>query len=245
MPRFTSLLATAFLLAGSLAAQADVENTNSSAEIDFHDSNTETSTHNTIVLELEARMQGGGLLYDQIFNVPLADPLVQAGIADAESILTGAGAGSFLGPTLINSFTSTNTVTSFGTNVSTTDYTATKTFSGSGSVFVGDWGVCQHYSLGADGYPGVSDCTGGSEVLVSLAGGLRTVIDTFDLSFVTTTVTTFISITNQNTLIYEIDGIPAVDAGVPEPAAWMLLLLGFGGLGLVLRHRRRQRLLPA
>jgi hypothetical protein len=28
-------------------------------------------------------------------------------------------------------------------------------------------------------------------------------------------------------------------ATVPEPAGWAMLLLGFGGLGVVLRHRRR------
>ena len=29
------------------------------------------------------------------------------------------------------------------------------------------------------------------------------------------------------------------DAGVPEPASWALMLTGFGGLGAMLRARRR------
>jgi hypothetical protein len=32
-----------------------------------------------------------------------------------------------------------------------------------------------------------------------------------------------------------------VTTGVPEPASWALMLVGFGGLGGVLRHTRRQR----
>ena len=41
------------------------------------------------------------------------------------------------------------------------------------------------------------------------------------------------------------DALPPGDpptAGVPEPASWALMLLGFGGLGAALRARRRTRL---
>ena len=31
---------------------------------------------------------------------------------------------------------------------------------------------------------------------------------------------------------------PTADVGVPEPAAWAMMLVGFGGLGAVLRRRR-------
>lgn len=36
-----------------------------------------------------------------------------------------------------------------------------------------------------------------------------------------------------------------VGGGVPEPASWALMLLGFGGMGAALRHRRRAAAVPA
>ncbi len=43
-----------------------------------------------------------------------------------------------------------------------------------------------------------------------------------------------------NMVVYGGDAIPVRDNGVPEPAAWALMLLGFGGIGATLRSRRRQ-----
>ena len=34
-------------------------------------------------------------------------------------------------------------------------------------------------------------------------------------------------------------------AGVPEPATWALMILGFGGVGALLRRRRREAFAPA
>ena len=41
---------------------------------------------------------------------------------------------------------------------------------------------------------------------------------------------------------YNILTIPDLSGGVPEPASWALMLLGFGGMGLMLRRRARSRL---
>ena len=38
---------------------------------------------------------------------------------------------------------------------------------------------------------------------------------------------------------FEFDTLAARSAGVPEPAAWGLMILGFGGIGAVLRRRRQ------
>ena len=35
----------------------------------------------------------------------------------------------------------------------------------------------------------------------------------------------------------------AVTAAVPEPATWAMMLLGFGGIGMTIRHRRSRRLM--
>src|SRR5271169_1528696 len=73
-----------------------------------------TENINTYSTELTAQMQGGPVLYNQIFPVPFADPVFQSAIGSAESVLTGAGAVSFLGPTLASSTdtlsSTTNTV---------------------------------------------------------------------------------------------------------------------------------------
>jgi len=40
------------------------------------------------------------------------------------------------------------------------------------------------------------------------------------------------------------NGLLAAVAPVPEPSTWALMLLGFGGMGLAMRHGRRRRLTP-
>jgi hypothetical protein len=42
------------------------------------------------------------------------------------------------------------------------------------------------------------------------------------------------------TATYEIDGLTSAVAGVPELATWTMLLLGFGGIGFMLRENRRK-----
>lgn len=42
-----------------------------------------------------------------------------------------------------------------------------------------------------------------------------------------------------NLVVYGGNGIPVRNDGVPEPAAWALMLLGFGGIGAAMRSRRK------
>jgi len=102
---------------------------------------------------LIAQMEGGPVLYDQSFLVPFADPTFQSAIGTAESLLTGAGAVSFLGPTLTSS---TNTLSSTTNTVQTGEsgclicetpnvsFTTTE-YIGPQTIDVGDFGVCQSY----------------------------------------------------------------------------------------------------
>jgi len=54
---------------------------------------------NQFSTELIAQMAGGPVLFDQTFNVAYSDPTVQAAVAHAAGVLTGAGATSITGPT--------------------------------------------------------------------------------------------------------------------------------------------------
>jgi len=70
-----------------------------------------TQQVNTYSTTLTAEMQGGPVLYNQTFPVPFADPIFQSAIGTAEAVLTGAGAVSFLGPTLLSSTNTTSSTT--------------------------------------------------------------------------------------------------------------------------------------
>ena len=45
----------------------------------------------------------------------------------------------------------------------------------------------------------------------------------------------------STTNAFEISDVAGIAAGVPEPASWALMILGFGGAGAALRGRRRQQ----
>jgi hypothetical protein len=90
--------------------------TTSSATVETIIDTPVTKNVNTYSTELTAQIQGGPVLYDQTFPVAYADPVFQSAIGSAESVLTGAGAVSFLGPTLLSS---TNTPSSTTNTVQT------------------------------------------------------------------------------------------------------------------------------
>jgi hypothetical protein len=140
----------------------------------------------------------------------------QSAIGTVESVLTGAGAVSFLGPTLLNSTnTSSSTTNTVQTGLMVTGTSVTTTvYIGPVTINIGDLGVCQSY-------PPLTGCTGGTPFALS-AG--QTDYDTLTV----TLVDIFTTNTDLLTQVYDLVGVP-VAAPVPEPPAWTLL--GAGLLG--------------
>jgi len=97
-------------------------------------------------------------------------------------------------------------------------------------------------SCGAcSGEDGVTAAINSTSVLVNRPGGYsyQTVTDTFTLA--SGGIIDFSISPNQN-YNYDSTRVIASVSLVPEPAAWALMLAGFGGLGAVLRARRRATL---
>ena len=228
----------------------------STAEID--------TTHNTVVsqrvdtfaLELIGRMQGGSILYDQTLNVAFADPSVQAAIGTLQGVLTGSGATSFLGPNLLSTNTSlfgsvAQTVENRRDSPIINNFVAT--YVGPWTLSVGDLGNCESYALGPRGSgPGqaslvgvsVSNCTGGSPVSFTLAGGQMD-IDITGLSLVDIYTTTTTTDTFLTRWVYELEGVAApVASAVPEPASLGLTAVGLLALAFFGGALRRKILPP-
>ena len=123
---------------------------------------------------------------------------------------------------------------------------ATYTFAMAVSAFEFDWGSVDSYNTltinttGADPVivPGLSfpNAANGNQVNAGTNGLFR----------VTATAgehinsVTFASSGNS----FEVDNL-AVAGGVPEPASWALMIVGFGGAGAVLRGQRRRQVAAA
>lgn len=98
--------------------------------------------------------------------------------------------------------------------------------------------------------PGGRPPAGGYSMIVSVNGGVTAGVDLFTVDPLSPPQKYFITATGGdgiNTLAFTFD--PGVDAmkqirlevadGIPEPTTWAMMILGFGGVGAMMRHRRR------
>jgi len=240
-PRLWTNVVSSFLaMAPAVWAQATANNTTSqsSAEIDTIVVTQVQQSVNTYHTELRANLQGLPPLYDQSVNAAFGDPAFQALIAAAQNVLLAVGAVSILNPVLLvsNSSQSSSTSTVL-TPGSTTVVPVVTTYVGPVSAGVGNFGVCQSYTLGGgvQGSPSFTGCTGGAATTVNVAAGSQEV-DTLNISLVTinqTATTTFTTLTTQ---VWDLVGIePGNNRILPTPVTPVppSLLLSLAGLACV------------
>ena len=192
--------------------------------------------------ELRARLQGGPLLVDQTFAAPFTDPLVQSALKSAQQLLTAQGATGFIGPALLSNNTllgGSNTVSNVTPASPPQTFVTAASVLGPSSRQIGTIGQCQ--GVNAAGAPFGCDPTAGNSFNVQ-AGTSNLNINThtaYFLSVTNTTTNTFL--TSQ---VYELDGVSAPAAGVPEPGTLALAGIAIPGVWLGLRLRRRRKVAP-
>ncbi|MBB1076609.1 PEP-CTERM sorting domain-containing protein [Rhodoferax sp. 4810] len=188
----------------------------STKEVDHITNIEENQRVDTFLVELIGLMQGSStVLYHQTFNVAFTDPAVQAAIDILQSELTGNGATSVFGPTLLNSSSLLvgSTAEVADAIVSSAVTTIVTTYVGPQTVFIGE-NQGTSFTL----TPGQMDI----DVLVQT--------DSY-INRTTTTTDTFLT-----RAVYEVDGVTAATS-VPEPATLGLMALGLMAMGGVLRRK--------
>jgi hypothetical protein len=255
---FTETVTTAGSLTYSTTGTLVVNSTSqTNAEIDTFNTTTVTQPATAFQVELKARMQGGSYLFDHTYNVPFSDPSIATAIAQAKSVLTGAGAVSFTGPTQLSSTqstsSSTNTVQtgSQSTGMPSNTYTYTAPTTGPETIYTGNRGICQSYSFPASAPPVLTGCSlTGTPIVFGpsfYASGIFYVpeydTDTLVVNLVTINQTATTTNTTLTSQVYELDGAAAGGAtpATPAPPTLLLALMGLALAGLYsVRLRLRQ-----
>ena len=231
---------------GPPATQSLGSGANNSFTTSFTCSEQVTTTNLTqrvdqFTTELRARLQGGPLLLDQTFAAPFSDPVGQSALVSAQQLLTAQGAKGFLGPALLGNNTApinSNTIPNVIQSAAPQTFVAvTSNIIGPGSVQIGTIGQCQ--GANAAGVPFGCDPAAGNPATVQ-AGTSNTNVNShtsYFLSVTNTTTNTFL--TSQ---VYELDGVSAPAAGVPEPGTLALAGIAIPGLWLGLRLRGRREM---
>jgi uncharacterized repeat protein (TIGR01451 family) len=190
---------------------ADLEYTTSTAEYYTEHMTNVNQQVNEYATEIVAQMPGGPVLFDQTFNAPYSDPTVQAAVAQAAGLLTGAGAASYTGPTeasnsrilIGSSWVTVPNSTNFNFVV------GTKEWIGPATLLVGSFGAVQGYTYdpvitnyaipaGWNGNPGTLNLPPG---FVDYNAMVLTLADIYQ----TTTITS----NYLNSSVYEMTGVVA------------------------------------
>jgi hypothetical protein len=216
--------------------------TSSFAEVDTFNTTTVTQQVSTFRTELKGRMQGGAYIFDQTYSVAFTDPSFAAHLMQAKSVLAGAGAVSFTGPTQLSTNQSlvssvTNTVQ---TGSQTTPSAVTTTYIGPLTIFTGNHGICSSFAVAQAAASGNGCSLPGTTFLIG-AGG--TDIDTLLVSQVTISQTATTTNTTLTSQVYEIDGFVAGAAppGTPAPPSAILTFIGLAGLGIYAARSRKSQ----
>ncbi len=228
-------------------AQTGTTFTSSLAEVDTYNTTNVTQQVNTFSTELKARMAGGSYLFDQTYNVAFTDPSITAAIASAKSVLTGAGAVSFTGPTQLSSNQSlvSNAVNTVQTGSQSTPSVVTTAYIGPQTIFTGNHGICPSLAVAQAASTGNGCSLPGTSFPIA-AGGID--YDTLEVNQVTISQTATTTNTYLTTQVYEIDGFaagvtptPIGPSATPIPSSLLLTLMGLAGCGFYFGYQRRAK----
>jgi len=183
-----------------------------------------------------ANVNGVSLASGQNTTVHFGGPAGTTASSDLYLALTGASGGNY---TFSYTFTNTNVLvsnlTGFGFTADPTLLSITGVTGGLGFVlnpinFPGGYDVdaCFYSGNNCDAANGQGDLFSGSFTLGFGSGVNAITLDGF--------VARYASLTQLNNQSGE--GTPV--RGVPEPATWAMMLLGFGGIGMTMRRRRKE-----